>query len=79
MESDAGVEVNRAMKAHEMFARVLKKKALPLVEGGCAWLRDHRPEEHRGPIWAGYCVLRRASTRTKTGILARVTANGLYR
>ena len=29
MESDAGVEVNRAMKAHEMFARVLKKKALP--------------------------------------------------
>ena len=47
MESDAGVEVNRAMKAHEMFARVLKKKALPLVEGGCAWLRDHL-EEHRG-------------------------------
>ena len=31
MESDAGVEVNRAMKAHEMFARVLKKKALPRV------------------------------------------------
>ena len=47
MESDAGVEVNRAMKAHEMFARVLKKKALPLVEGGCAWLRDHLAE-HRG-------------------------------
>ena len=47
MESDAGVEVNRAMKAHEMFARVLKKKALPLVEGGCAWLRGHL-EEHRG-------------------------------
>ena len=47
MESDAGVEVNRAMKAHEMFARVLKKKALPLVEGGCVWLRDHM-EEHRG-------------------------------
>ena len=47
MESDAGVEVNRAMKAHEMFARVLKKKALPLVEGGCSWLRDHL-EEHRG-------------------------------
>ena len=47
MESDAGVEVNRAMKAHEMFARVLKKKALPLVEGGCTWLRDHL-EEHRG-------------------------------
>ena len=39
--------MNRAMKAHEMFARVLKKKALPLVEGGCAWLRDHL-EEHRG-------------------------------
>ena len=47
MESDAGVEVNRAMKAHEMFARVLKKKALPLVEGGGAWLRDHLAE-HRG-------------------------------
>ena len=47
MESDAGVEVNRAMKAHEMFARVLKKKALPLVEGGCVWLRDHLAE-HRG-------------------------------
>ena len=47
MESDAGVEVNRAMKAHEMFARVLKKKAQPLVEGGCVWLRDHL-EEHRG-------------------------------
>ena len=47
MESDAGVEVNRAMKAHEMFARVLKKKALPLVEGACVWLRDHL-EEHRG-------------------------------
>ena len=47
MESDAGVEVNRAMKAHEMFARVLKKKALPRVEGGCTWLRDHL-EEHRG-------------------------------
>ena len=47
MESDAGVEVNRAMKAHEMFARVLKKKALPRVEGGCVWLRDHL-EEHRG-------------------------------
>ena len=47
MESDAGVEVNRAMKAHEMFARVLKKKALPLVETGCAWLRDHLAE-HRG-------------------------------
>ena len=47
MESDAGVEVNRAMKAHEMFARVLKKKALPLVERGCVWLRDHLAE-HRG-------------------------------
>ena len=47
MESDAGVEVNRAMKAHEMFARVLKKKALPLVEKGCVWLRGHL-EEHRG-------------------------------
>ena len=47
MESDAGVEVNRAMKAHEMFARVLKKKALPRVEGGCTWLRGHL-EEHRG-------------------------------
>ena len=31
MESDAGVEVNRAMKAHEMFARVLKKKSGRLV------------------------------------------------
>ena len=47
MESDAGVEVNRAMKAHEMFARVLKKKAQPLVEGGCVWLRDNL-EAHRG-------------------------------
>jgi hypothetical protein len=47
LDSDAGVEVGRAMKAHEMFARVLKKKAAPRAAEACRWLRDHLAE-HRG-------------------------------
>ena len=39
LDSDAGCDVARAMKAHEMFAKVLKKKGLPLVDGAVAALR----------------------------------------
>ena len=60
------------MKAHGMFARVLKRSALPLVEGGCA-LAATASEEHRGR--GGYCV----SAVDPHGACARVTANGLYR
>ena len=39
LDSDEGCDVARAMKAHEMFAKVLKKKGLPLVDGAVAALR----------------------------------------
>jgi len=47
LESDAGVAVDRAMKAHEMFAKVLKKKAVPRVAKAVADLRAHL-KAHKG-------------------------------
>ena len=40
LDSDAGVEVQRAMKTHEMFTKVLKKKGQPLVAAAVLKLRE---------------------------------------
>mmetsp|Transcript_13495 Transcript_13495/g.40179 ORF Transcript_13495/g.40179 Transcript_13495/m.40179 type:complete len:207 (+) Transcript_13495:395-1015(+) len=51
-DSDPGLEVARAMKAHEMFTKVLKKKGLPLMARLVADLRAHL-SEHKGDGPAG--------------------------
>lgn len=47
LDSEDGVTMDRAMKAHEMFGKVLKKKGTPLVERAVASLRAHLLE-HKG-------------------------------
>ena len=39
LDSEAGCDVQRAMQAHEMFTKVLKKKGLPRVEAAVRALR----------------------------------------